>query len=237
MEEENAKVVAIIPARGGSKGILRKNVRLLLNKPLVVYSIEAALSAKAIDAVYVSTDDIEIATCAAAAGANVIERPSILASDTAQNHEVVIHALRTLDSQGVHPETVVLLQPTSPLRTAENIDECISAYENANGASAMSICEVAVHPGKTVLIENSEIRPFTTDRDMEARRQNMTDVYQQNGAIYVVNADIFRAEQRFYCKPSVPYLMSRIDSVDIDDEFDFQLAELILKARKEAYFE
>lgn len=231
------KAVAIIPARGGSKGILRKNVRLLLNKPLVLYSIEAALNAKTIDAVYVSTDDWDIATCAAAAGVEVIERPSFLASDTAQNHEVVLHALDNLHSNGVYPETLVLLQPTSPLRTAGNIDECMYAYKNANGASAMSVCDVAVHPGKMVIIDNTEIRPFTTEQDMEARRQNMTDVYQQNGAIYIVNAETFRSEHRFYCKPCIPYLMSRNDSVDIDEEFDFQLAELILQRRKEARFD
>lgn len=231
------KAVAVIPARGGSKGIPRKNMRLLANKPLLVYSIEAALDAESIDAVYVSTDDGDIADCARKAGANVIERPDDLASDTAQNHEVVLHSLDCLNEQGVQVETLVLLQPTSPLRTAANIDDCMRVYQAANGVSAMSICEAAVHPGKTIIVEDNEVRPFTTEQDMEERRQNMPSVYQQNGAIYIVNADIFRNEKRFYCKPSVPYVMSRVDSIDIDEEFDFQLAELILQGRKETSFE
>lgn len=233
----NLKTVAIVPARGGSKGLPRKNSRLLHGKPLVAYSIEAGLAASLVDGVYVSTEDAEVAELAKKFGATLIERPKELASDTAQNDAVILHALDYLSDLGIYPDTIVLLQPTSPLRTARHIDECIAAFHKAEAVSAMSICRASHHPGKSVVVRGLSIEPFTNDRDMEARRQDMVEVYQQNGAIYLVNTEAFRETRRFYCRPCMPYVMEEKDSIDVDDEIDLQLVELRLLDAREAFCE
>lgn len=221
-------VVAVIPARRGSKGVPLKNLRLLQGIPLVVHSIRAALAAARVDAVIVSTEDDEIASVAATHGASVITRPAELATDTAQNNGVVKHVL---ESRARADRIVVLLQPTSPLRTAAQIDGCIAAV--ADGArSAMTISAVEHHPGKTVIVENGLVVPFTNDADMEAQRQHMRQVYRQNGAVYAVGVADFLAHGRFYLRPCRGVIAPPEDSVDIDSELDLMLAELILKQRQ-----
>lgn len=222
------RTVAIVPARGGSKGILRKNLQPLAGKPLVAWSIAAGLGARLVDATYVSTEDAEIAGVAAAAGARVIARPSELASDTAQNDAVMRQALDAIRAEGHAPDTVVLLQPTSPLRHAKHVDGCIEAYRRAGAASAMSVCAVDYHPGKAVVLAGGLIEPFTSDHDMEARRQDLVRAYRQNGAIYVVGVADFLAHGRLYRRPCAAYEMDRALSIDIDEPLDLKLAEMLM---------
>ncbi|WP_033068651.1 cytidylyltransferase domain-containing protein [Thalassospira australica] len=233
MNNASIKTVAIVPARGGSKGVLRKNLRDLCGKPLVSYSIQAGLDASLVDAVYVSTENEEIAEIAKKSAAGLIPRPQELASDTAQNDAVIANALEWLNATGIYPDNLVLLQPTSPLRTAKHIDECLEAFNIAGAASAMSVCHVYHHPGKCLVINDLGIQPFTNDYDMEARRQDMDDVYQQNGAVYVVKTEVFRKRRCFYCRPCIPYLMERRVSIDIDNEIDLKIAELTLLQDRE----
>lgn len=221
-------VLAVIPARRGSKGLPLKNLRLLDGVPLIVHSIRAARAASLVTTVVVSTEDDEIAGIAAAHGATVVDRPAELASDTAQNNPVVRHAI---EARGASEQVVVLLQPTSPLRTAAQIDACIAAvFDGAK--SAMTITAVDHHPGKAVIVDHGLIEPFTSDADMEAQRQSLLEVYRQNGAVYAIGVADFLAHDRFYLRPCRAVVVPREDSIDIDSEIDLKLAELILQQRR-----
>lgn len=219
-------VVAVIPARRGSQGLPLKNLRLLNGVPLLVHSIRAALGAKLIDAVIVSTEDDEIAAVAEANGAAVVRRPAALATNTAQNNGVVRHVL---ESRNLTDRIVVLLQPTSPLRLAEEIDACVSPLLAGEAKSAMTVTAVDHHPGKAVVIEAGLIEPFTSDADMEARRQTMREVYRQNGAVYAIGAHDFIEHDRFYLRPCRGVIVPADRSIDIDSEIQMMLAELILQ--------
>jgi CMP-N,N'-diacetyllegionaminic acid synthase len=218
-------VVALIPARGGSKRLPRKNLRLVGGQPLVARAIAAARDARRIDACYVSTEDDEIAALARSLGAQVLARPPALAGDLAQNDAVARHVLDTLAAEGAMPAVLVLLQPTSPLRTAGHVDECLDAFLGSEALSAMSLCAATHHPGKYVRLENGAVEPYTSDADMEARHQDLAPVFRQNGAIYAVRADAFLRTGRFYLRPCLPYLMTPADSIDVDDEVDLMLAD------------
>jgi CMP-N-acetylneuraminic acid synthetase len=221
-------VLAVIPARRGSKGLPLKNLRLLDGVPLIVHSIRAARAASLVTTVVVSTEDDQIADIAAAHGATVVKRPTALATDTVQNTPVVRHAI---EARGAAEQVVVLLQPTSPLRTAAQIDACISAvFDGAK--SAMTITAVDHHPGKAVVLDHGLIEPFTSDADMEAQRQGMREVYRQNGAVYAIGVADFLAHDRFYLRPCRGVVVPREDSIDIDSEIDLMLAELMLQQRQ-----
>lgn len=224
-------VVAIVPARGGSKGLLRKNLRLVAGQPLVAHSLLAGLGASSVSATYLSTDDDEIAALGDACGATVIRRPPELASDTVQNDAVMRHALEVIRHSGADPDIAVLLQPTSPLRRAIDIDKCVALFRHGAPRSVVSICPVDHHPGKAVTIRDGLLEPFTNDHDMEARRQELPEVFRQNGAIYVVGVEDFLANGRFYARPCLGYVMDRRDSIDIDDEVDLNLTEALFAAR------
>jgi CMP-N,N'-diacetyllegionaminic acid synthase len=223
------ETVAIVPARGGSKGLVRKNLRQIAGTSLVARAIQAGIGAARVDAIYVSTEDQEIAQEARRQGADVIERPAKLATDTAQNNAVLHHALQTIGEQGHKPKILVLLQPTSPFRQASHIDEALDLFTRTRAASVISVCEVDHHPGKAVQLADGLLEPFTNDRDMEARRQDMTRVYRQNGAIYITYVDDFLESDRLFRRPCQGYVMDRRDSIDIDDEFDLQFAEFIAR--------
>ena len=221
--------LAIIPARRGSKGLALKNLRPLGGVPLIAHSIRAALAAKRIDTVIVSTEDDEIASVAREFGATVVKRPADLATDTAQNNGVVRHVLQ---SRGNVDQVVVLLQPTSPLRTAADIDACVEPVASGAAKSAMTVTAVEHHPGKTMVIENGLIEPFTNDADMEARRQTMREVYRQNGAVYAIRATDFLEHDRFFLRPCRAVIVPAERSIDIDSELDLKLAELILQEQR-----
>lgn len=220
--------LAVIPARRGSKGLPLKNMRVLDGLPLVVHSIRAARGATLLDAFVVSTEDDEIAAIAEAEGAVVVRRPVALAADTAQNNPVVRHAL---ESQARDFAFVVLLQPTSPLRRAEHIDASVRLV--LDGArSAMTVTAVEHHPGKTLSLEGGLVTPFTSDADMEARRQDLPVLYRQNGAVYAVGVEDFLREDRFYLPPCRAVIMSAEESIDIDSAIDLQLAEHVFQQRR-----
>lgn len=222
-----SRVVAVIPARRGSKRLPLKNLRPLAGWPLVVHSIRAAQRASLVTTVVVSTEDREIADLARAHGAKVIERPPELATDTTQNNEVVRHVV------AAHPHDVIaLLQPTSPLRRSSDIDACIAPVLAGQVVSAMTVTEVDHHPGKAVVLDDGLVVPFTNDADMEARRQDMREVYRQNGAVYAISTEAFLRYNKFYVQPCQAILMPADLSIDIDREIDLQLAEIIIASRK-----
>lgn len=225
------RVVAIIPARGGSKRLPRKNLRCVGGQPLVSRAIAAGRDARLVDACYVSTDDAEIAAISRAQGATVLDRTPALATDRAQNDAVARQVVDQITAGGARPDVIVLLQPTSPLRTAGHVDACLTAFLDSAAICAISLCPVSHHPGKYVRLDAGLVEPFTSDGDMEARHQDLPRVYRQNGAIYAVRTDAFMREGRFYQRPCQGYLMTPEDSIDIDDELDLMLADALAARR------
>jgi N-acylneuraminate cytidylyltransferase/CMP-N,N'-diacetyllegionaminic acid synthase len=223
MTDEN--VLGLIPARGGSKGVPNKNIRELDGKPLIAHSIKAGQKSSSIDTVVVSTDDDEIAIIAEQYGARVpFIRPDHLAADEAPTAPVIKHVVEYLRKQGEEYSTFVLLQPTSPLRTKEHIDEAYSQY---NGSDVDSL--ISAYPTYDTRWEQTpkgaEKLNYT---DAGKRRQNRNPEYVINGAVYVTDvAEFMKTENTITGKTGI-YEMSERESVDIDTPFDLWLAEQIL---------
>jgi len=221
------RFLAIVPARGGSKGLPGKNIRPFAGQPLIVHSISAAQGCPLIERCVVSTDDPNIATVARSHGAEVIARPPELATDTARTHDAVRHVLQMLDTVGELPEYVVLLQPTSPLRTADHLTACLEAFLASGAASAISVTMADSHPFKDFLVRDGYLVPLFGEEGLEQPRQLLPTVLKQNGAIYVVGARRFLDTNTFYIPPALPFVMTARTSVDIDTALDFAFAEAI----------
>lgn len=234
LNKRSSEYLGLIPARGGSKGVPRKNIHLLAGKPLIAYTIEAALQSKYRLRIIVSTDAAEIAEVAQVAGAEVpFLRPAELAQDDTPTFPVVQHALQWLEQhENYQPEVVVLLQPTSPLRRAEHVDQGVELLLQTNADSVVSVCEVEHSPyWMRVLDDKGIVRPFVeTDREF-LRRQDLPPVYRLNGALYVTKRRVIMEKEGLLGDDVRALVMARQDSIDIDDEVDFLLAELLVKRR------
>lgn len=217
------KILSIIPARGGSKGIPKKNIRPLLGKPLIAWSIEAANRSQYISDCICSTDDIEIAKIAKQYGCDVpYIRQSDLAMDTTPMIDVVLDVLKNI----VGYDWIVLLQPTSPLRTHQDIDSAIKLCVEKNALSCASISIVKKSPNWMFRLEESNrIRPLLDD-SLILRRQDIQPVYQLNGAIYIANVNWLRKYKKLVCsQETIGYVMDECSSIDIDEEIDFVVCE------------
>lgn len=219
-------MIAIIPARGGSKGLLGKNIKLLNGKPLIAYTIEAAKQSENVSRVIVNTDDTEIAKVALDYGAEVpFIRPSELASDTAKSIDVLLHTLNWLESnEQIKVNEMIVLQPTSPLRTARHIDEAINLFHEKKADSVISYCKED-HPvfwHKMITAEGKFEEIF--EENYLKNRQEIRPTYYPNGAIYVIGSDLLRMNT-YYSNKSFVYLMGKKHSIDIDSQEDFELAE------------
>jgi CMP-N-acetylneuraminic acid synthetase len=223
------KILAMILARRGSIGLQRKNVKLLLGKPLIAWTIEQAKKSKYIDRIIVSTEDEEIAEISRRYGAEVIERPEELAKDETPTIDVIFHVLEILKMKNYNPEIVVLLQPTSPLRDAEDIDNAIKMFLNSDCESVVSVCEVEHPPYWSFEIEEAYLKPLFDKRYLRMRRQDLERTYIPNGATYVSTPQTLYKYKGFYCNYIIPYIMPIERSIDIDNEIDFMLAELLVK--------
>ena len=224
---DTKKVLAIIPARGGSKRLPRKNVLPLAGKPLIGWSIDAAKNSKYIGQIFVSTDDKEIADVSSLFGINVPElRPDHLASDTATTESVLTY---TLEKFGRDVDIIVLLQPTSPLRTAQHIDEALDLFIEKQAFSVVSVtpCE---HPPlwANTLPEDGTMGDFIRPEALK-RSQDCGDFYRFNGAIYIFDARKFMEYGEIrYTEESFAYVMENRVSFDIDQQLDFELAEFFM---------
>ena len=225
-------VLAIVAARGGSKSLLRKNIRLLWGKPLIAYTIEAALSSKYIDKVIVSTEDDEIAKIARKNGAEVIERPAELAQDDTPSLLVFQHVIEYLEkARDSSPDIMVILQPTSPLRTAGDIDVAIGKFLKTGCDSVVSVCEVEHPPHWMYTLEGDRLKPVIGGGEKVTRRQDAPKLYRLNGAIYVTRRDVIIKQNRVLGGDMRAYVMPSSRSIDIDTELDFKFAELLMKGR------
>lgn len=222
------KTVAIIPARSGSKGVKDKNIRNLCGKPLMAYTIEAALQSGKFEEVMVSTDSEKYAVIAKQYGAKVpFLRSDTTSSDTASSWDMVDEVLQNYKTLGREFDTFCLLQPTSPLRNAEDIVAAYSLYEDKADFAVVSVCEAEHSPlwcGH--LPETNEFINFVDEKNLK-QRQAGKKFYRLNGAIYIVDVEWFKTQRNLYQKGSFAYIMSQERSVDIDTEIDFKLAELM----------
>ena len=223
-------MLAIIPARGGSKGLVGKNIKELLGKPLIVYAVEAAKKAKHISRIIVSTDDQKIADLAVAAGAECpFMRPTELASDEAKAIDTYTYTIDRLNEEGADIKEFVVLQATSPLRTAEDIDACIELYRKKKADSVVSYTEEA-HPISWHKYIDKEGKISPVFEDDKANRQEYKKTYHPNGAVYVFNYEMIKRGE-YYTENSFAYLMPRLQSIDIDTLEDFEYAAFLLSRK------
>lgn len=223
------EVLAVIPARGGSKGIPGKNKKDFAGKPLVAWTIQAALDAKTITRVVVSTDDMDIMHLARELGADAFERPESLSGDDADVRDAEAHVLGLLHQIDYEPDVFVRLQPTSPLRRAFHIDSAVQKI--LNGAqSVVSVCDVREHPYLVCWIDRGGYLRRSEDGNWWAPRQQYPIRYFINGAIYAAEHDTY-VREGFAGPHAKPYIMARDVSIDIDTLEDWTIAERRMAAR------
>lgn len=219
------KILAIIPARGGSKGIPRKNVRLLAGKPLVAHTIEHACQARSVDRVVVSTDDPEIAVVSEQYGAEVVWRPAEISGDTASSESALLHTLVFLEqTEGYRPDLVVFLQCTSPIRRPEDIDQAVQTLLDEDADSLLSV--VPFHHFIWRLVDDQG-QPVDYDYRHRPRRQDRQPEYMENGSIYVFEPWVLRRFNNRLGGKIALYVMGGWSSVDINTLQDFELCEWI----------
>lgn len=226
-------VLGLVPARGGSKGVPRKNVALLGGRPLLVWTIDQALAATRLEAVVVSTDDDEIAAVAAGAGAEVVWRPAELAGDATPTLPVVVHALDQLEQQGRRFDAVCLLQPTSPFRADGSIDEAVALLERDGGDSVVSVLPIPHHhhPDWALVPTGDGAVSWATGADAPPpRRQELRPAFHREGSIYLTRSEVVRAGSLFGGRV-LPLLVDPADSVNIDGPDDWARAEELAARR------
>ena len=225
---KNKTFLAIIPARGGSKRLPRKNVLDLNGKPLIAYSIEAGLDSSYIDKVVVTSDDNEVLTISKKYGAVTINRPYELASDTATTFGAIKHTVDNCEKY----DYIVLLQPTSPLRDEKHIDKAIELLELKKSDAVVSVCKMDHSPlWSNTLSDSLSMTGFLKDEALNQRSQDLEEYYRINGAIYICNTGKLLEEESFFLKEKIfAYKMDRESSIDIDTKIDFKMAEILINA-------
>lgn len=229
-EKDNMCTLGIITARSGSKGIKDKNIRMLAGKPLMAYTIENALKSRYIDEVMVSTDSDVYAEIAKTYGAKVpFMRSDRNSTDTAKSVDVVFEVLDGYEKIRKYFDNVVILQPTSPLRTYKNIDEAFQLFYERNADSVVSVCECEHSPLLCgTLPEDWNLFGFIKNEN-SIRRQDLGKYYRLNGAIYLSKVKALRELNSFYGRKSYAYIMAQRESVDIDTELDFEFAKMLIE--------
>lgn len=223
------RIVGIIPARGGSKGIPRKNLYSFCGKPLIAYSIEAGLNSKYIDKVVLSTEDAEIAEVAKKYGAEVIKRPVELAQDQTKTAPVLAHVVEELKKQGYDPDVIVTLQPTSPLRGANVIDEVIEKLENSDCDSVFAGNKVFKYQPRWERDDNGQLKALY-DYHLRPRRQEVTEYcYEENGAVYAITKEAFEKRPDMLGDKVEFVEMNEFDSAELDTQFDLFFIEQLMQ--------
>lgn len=225
-------ILAVILARGGSKRLPQKNIKLFCGKPLVAHSIEVAKKSKYITKTIVSTEDSKIKEIAREYGAEIIDRPIELAQDTTKSAPCVVHAVETLEKQGYNPDIVVLLQPTTPTKTTKMLDDVIEKLINSENDSVFTGAKYCYtmalwkkcHDGKVIGLYDYHLRPRWQDVEQNE------EIWAENGAIYAIKIDALKKHQDFIGEN--PAILPTSGIVDIDTEEDFLRAEKIMKERE-----
>jgi CMP-N-acetylneuraminic acid synthetase len=225
-------MLAVVPARGGSKGLPGKNIRALCGLPLIVHTLNAAKASRTIGDVVVSTDTPEIAAVAQAEDVRVLCRPTALARDDTPMMPVVLHALEAEESRAGHQfDGVVILQPTSPLRLAEDIDGVVEKLALTGAGCVVSVCEATEHPLRAKRIVDDRLVAFGEAEPIGGLRQALPPSYRRNGAVYALRRGVLLVEDPIREGDVRPYVMPVERSVDIDTLLSFKLAEFLMAER------
>ena len=219
------RVLAVIPARGGSKGVPRKNIRAMGGKPLLEYTVEAARQSRYLDHLLISTEDGEVQAAARSLDVAVLERPLDLAQDNTPGVATALHALATHNGY----DYLVLLQPTSPLRTALDIDGALAHCLAVNAPACVSVCEAQENPLSLFTIDMTGRLNRHNSGDVPSQRQELPRFYLLNGAVYVADTGWLVREKRFVSADTVAFVMPAERSLDIDTETDVQFFEFLCK--------
>jgi N-acylneuraminate cytidylyltransferase/CMP-N,N'-diacetyllegionaminic acid synthase len=233
---KDKSVCAIVPARGGSKGLPRKNIMPLAGKTLIAWTIGQARTSRCVDAVIVSTDDAEIEQEAKRCGARVpFRRPAELAIDTAASIDVILHALDQLEQCGEQFSIVVMLEPTSPLREMSDIDGALlKLVETAGAESIVGVAQVeAIHPAFLLRERNGFLCPYSGVYANNVRRQDIERLLFLEGSVYAGYTDSLRTRRSFYHERTIGWLVPRYKALEIDEMSDLIAAEALLAARRE----
>ncbi len=226
--------LALIPARGGSKGLPQKNIRLLGGKPLIAWTIEAAIQSACFTHVVVSTDDPEIAAISKNFGAEVpFQRPPELAGDTAKSIDVILHVIEWFGQRGASFQELALLQPTSPLRNADDIKGALKVFQEKKAVSCecavVSVCQSEHSPlWMNTIGEDLSMAGFLPKSAAGEGRQSLQQYYRLNGAVYLANVSYLKENNGFFGPKTYAYMMPQERSVDIDTELDLKFAEFLL---------
>jgi len=232
-----SNILAVITARGGSKGVPRKNIKRLAGKPLIYYTINAAQKSKLITECIVSTDDSEIAKISSELGANVpFLRPGELAQDATPTLPVIQHSVQFLEKEKVVKyDYIVILQPTSPFRLPEDIDNTIEKLITSGADSAVSLVEIEPrnHPIKAKQLDSQErVLPFCMEEPEGIRRQDIPKAYKRSSAVYVMKRDLVMNHSKLFGDHIVGHIVPKERYIDIDSELDWMLAEQMMKKMK-----
>ena len=229
----NINICAIITARGGSKGIPKKNLANLSGKPLLFYTIEVAKQSLCFSRIILSSDDQEILDYGQAMGIMTLSRPKELAKDASTSEDVVLHVLNELEEQGLFYNYFMLLQPTSPLRCIQDIQRAISIYCGGDFCSLSSVTLAEHSPYKMFQLDEESFKPLFGEHYLTMPRQKLPQVYRVNGAIYIENVREFKRTKSFFNSPMKHYIMPFERSVDIDNPMDLKIAEYLMKLGSE----
>jgi CMP-N,N'-diacetyllegionaminic acid synthase len=224
-------ILAIIPARGGSRRIPRKNIKILGDRPLISWSIDVAHANRDIADVLVSTDDEEIASVARASGALVPWlRPATLATDTASSVDVCLHAVDWYESCHGKVDGILLLQPTSPFRRLESIARGLALFREHGGSPVLAVAPAASHPLWCYRLNGLKMQPYLGADGIALRSQDLPPVYSLTGALYLIRPDDLRQHRSFQTKDAIALVIDNpLECVDIDTEWDWQVADALLK--------
>lgn len=229
----NPRAVAVIPARGGSKGIPHKNIVPVGGKPLIAWTIEAARGCPNITHVLVTSDDEEILSAARSFGAATLLRPAELAADTTRAEPVLTHVLEYLQKQETLPELVVYLQPTSPLRTTDHLNKAFELFTKTNADALVSVYPIDNKVLKSYVLDEHGFLSGIRNNDYPSfNRQDLPSVYMPNGALYILRSKDFLAHLRFFGEKTVPFVMTPEESLDIDAPADVVVADRILRDKR-----
>lgn len=230
---EELNILGLIPARGGSKGIPGKNIRLLKGKPLIYFTIEVAIASKYLNRIIISTDSEEIAAIAKKTNVEVpFIRPAYLAQDDTPMYDVMIHAIHEMKKIDWMPDILVLLQPTSPFRTVSHLDEAIERFQQSSATCLMSVKKVKEHPYWMKSMKNGFLQPFMEEKSFIHSRQSLPVIYYPNGAIFIWKTKYLLGSTQQFPQDTIPFEMDDYSSLDLDEEADWLFAEFLLSREK-----
>lgn len=225
------RILTVIPARGGSKGVPGKNIKMLNGKPLIQYTIDAAKDIFLSEHICVSTDDVKIKEVVESLGTHVpFLRPDELARDTSGTYEVLLHAIDHYESNGYSPEVLVLLQATSPFRTSVHIKEALELYDDSC-EMVVSVKDTKANPYYVLREEDENGYLVPSKKGNFTRRQDCPKVYEVNGAIYIINVSVLKEKPLSEFKKVKKYIMSEVESHDIDTMIDWEFSEFLINKK------